>query len=194
MNLKNKEKGSKPIQLIKALFQCTLLFCIPGLFITFFSPSFTIELTRVSQERVDAIVVKKLLLIVPIFKYTANNIVDINIETIDGGLIRKGGSAASSTGKVIGKVEDEGLLLLRGAGNERIEVWVSPKNLYDVWEEVQYFVTEGKAPSLRLWVISNWKFGVILPGGILLLCSIIFFMASWSIITGKSFESKGARS
>ena len=191
MDQKNKDKGPKPIQLIKALFQCTVLFCIPGLFITFFAPSFTIELTRVYQNRVDAAVIKNLIFIVPISKYTATNLVDTESETIDGGVIRED---RTSTGKIVGEAEDEGLLLLKGAEDERIEVWISPKNLADIEYEIQYFITESKEPSLRLWVVSNWKLGVILPVGILLFCLIVFFMAAWSIITGKSSESEGTPS
>lgn len=189
MDPKIKPQGPKLFRLIKALFQCAILFCIPGFFITFFSPSFTIELTRVNQERVDATVIKKLIFIIPVSKYTATNLVDTESETIDGGVIREG---HRSTGRIVGEAEDDGLLLLKGAENEQIEVWISPKNLDDVKYEVQYFITE-REPSSWLWVVSNWKFGVILPGGILLLCVVIFFMAAWSIITGKSLDSKGAK-
>ena len=59
MNTNTKDKGSKPYQLIKALFGCTVLFCIPGLILTFIVASFTIELTRVNQDRVDATAFKK---------------------------------------------------------------------------------------------------------------------------------------
>ena len=60
--------------------------------------------------------------------------------------------------------------------------------------DVEYFIKKGNEPSLKLWVVSNWKFGVILPAGILLLCLVIFVMAAWSIITGKPLESEGAQS
>lgn len=191
MDPKTKPKGPKLFQLIKVLFQCTVLFCIPGLFITFFAPSFTIELTRVNQDRVNATVIKHLIFIVPISKYTATNLADPESETMNGGVIREG---HRSTGRIVGEVEDEGLLLLKGAEDERIDVWISPKNLADVEYDIRYFITESKEPSLRLWVVSNWKFGVILPGGILLLCLVIFFMSAWSIITGKPLESESTPS
>jgi len=190
MDPKTKPKGPKLFQLIKALFQVTVLFCIPGLITTFFAPSFTIELSRVNPDRVDATVIKKLIFILPVSTDTATNIVDVHSTTIDGGVIREG---HRSTGKVVGKVEDEGLLLLKGAEDERIEVWVSPKNLFEVWSEIEYFIKRGNEPSLKLWVVSNWKLGVFLPAGIMLVCLIIFFMAAWSIITGKSLESKRSR-
>ncbi len=185
MDKEMKEKGPKPFQLIKALFQCALLFCLPGLFITFFAPSSTIDLIRVNKERVDAIVIKKILFIVPMSKDTATDLQVPGSRVIDGGVIRKG---RKPTGRIIGHAEDEGLLILKGLKGASIEVNISPKNLADVTYDIQNFIIESKEPSSRLWVTSNWKFGVILPGGILLLCFAIFFMASWSIITGKSLE------
>ena len=194
MNQTIKEDKPKILQLIKALFQCTMLFCIPTLIITFFAPAFTIHLTRVEQDRVEAVVTKKLIFIVPVSRDTLTNVIDVVSNTYDGGLIREGGSAASVTGRVTGRAEDEGLLLLKSSEGEQIEVWVSPKNLFEAWTDVEYFVKKGVTPSLNLWVVSNWKFGIILPGGILLFCLIVFFMAAWSIITGKPLERKRSAS
>ena len=186
-----KKKRSKPFELMRTLYSFIIIFCIPGLIITFFAPSFTVELTRVNPERVDATVSKNLLFIVPISRYTTTNLVDTESETIDGGVIRRSGSttsAGSSTGKIVGQAEDHGRLLLKGREGDPIEVYISPVNLYDVEDEIQYFITESKEPSLRLWVVSNWKFGVILPGGILLFWVVVFLMALWSIFTGKSWK------
>ncbi len=186
-----KKKKSIPIELIRALYSFIIIFCIPGAIITFGVPSFTIELTRVNPERVDATVSKNLLFIVPISRYTATNLIDTESEVIDGGVIRRSGSTAStgsSTGKITGEAEDNGLLLLKGREGEPIEVEISPVNLDDVEDEIRYFITESKEPSLRLWVVSNWKFGVILPGGILLFWVAAFFIGMWSLITGKELE------
>ncbi len=71
-----------------------------------------------------------------------------------------------------------------------IEVAISPINLDDVVADIRYFITESKESLLRLQVVANWKFGVILPGGILLFCLAVFFMAAWSIITGQSFSEQ----
>jgi hypothetical protein len=187
-----KAKGPKPVRLIKALIQCTVLFCVPGLIITFAAPSFTIELTRFGPGRVDATVTKHLIFIAPFSKNTATNITDPESRTIDGGLIRQG-RTSTSIGKVTGEVEDQGLLLLKGSAGEPIEIYISPKNLHAVEDEIQYFINESKEPSLQMWVVSNWKFGVILPGGILLFCLVVFFLSAWSIITGRSLERKGSR-
>ena len=141
-----------------------------------------------NPERVDATVSKNLLFIVPISKYTATNLVDTESEVIDGGVIRRSGSTGSSTGKITGEAEDNGLLLLKEREGESIEVYISPVNLDDVEDDIHYFITEGKEPSLRLWVVSNWKFGVILPGGILLFWVVVFCMTVWSIITDKELS------
>ncbi len=186
MNTKVKKKGPIPIQLIKTLFQCTVLFSVPGLIITFMAPSFTIKLTRVNQERVDATVSQDILFIVPIFKYTATDLLEPESKTISGGSTNEHDRNRNSD------VEDQGLILLKGSGGVPIEVYISPVNLNDAMYDIRYFIKESKEPSLRLWVVSNWKFGAILPGGILLFCLVVFLMAAWSIITGKSIESKSA--
>jgi hypothetical protein len=78
-----------------------------------------------------------------------------------------------------------GLLLLKGAISAPVEVYISLKNLYDIKNDIEYFIKDSNEPSLKLWVVSNWKFGVILPGAVLLFCLIVFSMGSWSIIRGK---------
>jgi len=188
MNAITRSKGPKPVQLIKALFQCAVLFCVPGLIITFFVPSFSIELTRLNQGRVDATVFKNILFIVPIFKYTAVDLIDPQSQTIDGGLIRNG-SASNTVGKITGKAEDTGVLFLKGKHGGSVEVYISPKSLDNVTDKIQNYLSGSNKSSSRLWVVSNWKFGAILPGGILLFCLVVFFMAAWSIITDKPLES-----
>ncbi len=192
METKIKKKRSKPFELLRTLYSFIIIFCIPGAIITACVPSFTIELTRVNSERVDAAVSRNLLFIVPISRYTATNLVGTESVVIDGGVIRRSGSttsSGSSTGKIVGEAEDNGILLLKGQeGEPPIEVEISPVNLDDVEDEIRYFITEGKEPSLRLWVVSNWKFGVILPGGILVFWIVVASMAVWSIITGKEWK------
>jgi hypothetical protein len=187
-----KDKGPKLVQIIKAFLGCTALFCIPGVIITFMAASFTIELTRVNSERVDATAAKNILFIVPISGSTINNLIDPESQVIDGGVIRQG-KTATPVGRITDEVEDEGLLLLRGAQGEQVEVYVSPRNLEAVEDEIRYFINEGEEPSLRMWVVSNWKFGVILPGAVLLFCLVVFFISAWSIITGRQMESERVR-
>ncbi|MCI5138932.1 MAG: hypothetical protein D3922_11085 [Candidatus Electrothrix sp. AR1] len=186
-----KKKRSKPVQLLQAFWGCAVLFCVPGLILTFISPSFTIKLTRVNQERVDATVFKRILLLVPIAKDTATNLLEAESNTMDGGVIREG---YRSTGRIVGDAEDQGLLFLRSLQGPPLEVWISPKSLDGITDEIQYFITESQEPSLRLWVVSNWKFGAILPGGILLFCVIVFCLSVRSIMTGKSLEQEGTPS
>ena len=187
-----KNKGSKPVRLVKAFLGCTALFCIPGLIITFMAQSAAIELIRINRERVDAAVVKKVLFIIPISNSKAASLLSSESQIMDGGLIRQGGSSASSTGKITGEAEDEGILMLHGQKGESIEVNISPENPDDVKNEINYFITESTELSLRLWVVSNWKFGVILPGGILLFCLAVFFLSAWSIITGMETKSRSS--
>ena len=186
-----KELKPKPIRFIKAVLGCTILFLIPGLVITFTVPSFTIELTRMNQERVDATVSKNLIFLYPVAKYTATNLVKAQSEVMDGGVVRQG---RRSTGKIVGEVEDEGLLVLKAAQDDPIEVYISPKNLKNVMEDIQYFISESKEPYSRLWVTSNWKFGVILPGAMLLFGLAAFLSTVWAIMTGQPLrKERGGR-
>ncbi|MCI5140964.1 MAG: hypothetical protein D3909_04400 [Candidatus Electrothrix sp. ATG1] len=188
MEKAKKKRGSKPVELLKAVWGAALLFCIPGLIITFISPAFTIRLERISAERVDATVVKNILLLVPIFKETVIDVQGIDADTVYGDVIRE----RRSSGRIVGNAEDEGVLQLQGRTGQTVEVSVSPKSLADVEEKIQYFLTESNDPLLRMWVVSNWKFGAILPGVILLFSLVVFFMAVWSILTGKPLEGENS--
>ena len=185
MEKTKKKKGSKPVELIKAFFGAAMLFCIPGLIITFIAPSFTIRLDRVSQERVDATVVKNILFLVPIFKEQVFDLQTSESSVHSGGIIREG---HRSTGRVVANAEDEGVLLLSGQGGIPIEVFISPSSLDEVEEEILYFINESKATSWQKWVVSNWKFGAILPGGILLFSLVAFALSVWSILASKPLE------
>ena len=54
-----KKKRSKPFELLRTLYSFVIIFGIPGALITSCVPSFTIELSRVNTERVNATVMKK---------------------------------------------------------------------------------------------------------------------------------------
>lgn len=182
---KDKKRKSKPVELLRAVYSAAMLFCIPGLIITFISPTFIIKLDRINQERVDATVSQQLLFLLPTFQETAMDIRDMKSETMHGKAIREG---SRTTGRIVGNAEDEGVLLLNSRSGVPVSVSVSPVNLDDVKEEISSFLNESKEPSLRLWVTSNWKFGVLLPGAILLFSLVVFIMAVRSILIGKPLE------
>jgi hypothetical protein len=175
----------KLVQLVRALVGCTLLFCIPGFVLTFVAMSSTIDLVRVDQERVDATVEKRVLFIVPISTKTVADILSPESTVLDGGPIREGGSPASTTGKITGRAEDEGILTLSGQNGESIQVSVSPKDIIEASNDIHAFISEGGEPALSMWVVSNWKFGVIVPGALLLFCLVVFILSAGSILLGK---------
>ena len=134
---------------------------------------------------------KNILLIVPIFTETVVDLQGLESSVHSGGSIRSGNR---SSGKVVDQAEDEGLLLLHGRGGIPIEVSVSPSSLDKVEEDILSFISESKEPSLQIWTVSNWKFGAFLPGGILLFSLVVFFMAVWSILTGRPLEEENTLS
>jgi hypothetical protein len=197
-----KAKRSMPKELLRIFWSFIIIFCVPGAIITFVSPAFTVELTRVAPDRVDASVSKNLLFIVPVSRETVTGVVETELTTITGDVIRRSGTLTSpgrastggSTGRVVGRAEDTGILLLKGQGGGSVEVAISPKNLYEVSQEVERFIIENTESSLRLWVVSNWKFGVFLPVAILLFWIAVFLITIWTLVTGKEFNpgNKGA--
>lgn len=182
---KDKKRRSRPVELLRAVYSAAMLFCIPGLIITFISPTFIIKLDRINQERVDATVTRQLLFLIPAFKETAVDIRDMKSKTMHGKAIREG---SRTTGRIVGNAEDEGVLQLNSRSGAPVSLSVSPVNLDDIEEEISSFINESKEPSQHLWVTSNWKFGVLLPGAILLFSLIVFIMAVRSILTGKTLE------
>jgi len=187
MGVIEKRKGSALGKLLKALWNSVIIFFIPGVILTSISPSFTIELSRTDQGRVDASVVRNILLIIPTYTFMAANVNAVEASTIDGGVIREGNRP---TGRITGQAEDDGLLLIKSQSSSPIEVWVSPTSLEEVGNNIRFFINESKEPSLGLWVVSNWKFGAILPGAILLFSMVNFIISVWQVLTGKSWEQK----
>ena len=185
----------KSIRLLKALLGCTLLCFLPGSCISVTVPSSTIALTRVNQQCINATVSTNVAFVFPIWQHTASDITGVESKVIDGGLIRRSGGTASSsstTGKITGEAEDHGLLSLNAAHGEPIEVYISPHNIYEVRDEIDYFIKESKEPHLRLWVTDNWKFGVILPGGLLLFGVVALLSSFWAIIKGQPLRKNAA--
>ncbi len=134
---------------------------------------------------------KNILLIVPIFTETALDLQDLESSVLSGGPIRRGNR---SSGRVVDQAEDEGILLLHGRGGIPIKVNISPSSLDEVEEDILYFISKSKEPSLRIWTVSNWKFGAFLPGGILLFSLVVFCMAAWSILIGRPLEEENSLS
>ena len=80
--------------------------------------------------------------------------------------------------------ESQGSVILHGpkSGNEEgksIEVSVSPASYKQVEAKVQAFLDDPRQPSLTLFTVANWKFGVIFAIPLCLLT--VLFVVGWTI-------------
>ena len=77
-----------------------------------------------------------------------------------------------TTNKTV-SVDGEGFLQIRGAGDQVVEVSVSPASLESVWQRSNDFLTSTKETTTTIFVIANWKFGGVM-GGILTMFTLLY--------------------
>ena len=89
-----------------------------------------------------------------------------------------------------GRAESEGHVILHGpleAGaaddEEKVAVSVSPASLKTVETKVQAFLNDPGQEKLSLFVVANWKFGLIFAIPVCLLT--VLFVVGWSIWLGQ---------
>lgn len=70
------------------------------------------------------------------------------------------------------QAEDKGYLTIEGPDHSA-EVLVSPHDLKSVMEKVTAFLKDPQSTELKMYVVANWKFGVI-AGGLLSLLTVIW--------------------
>ena len=70
-------------------------------------------------------------------------------------------------------VDGEGFLQIHGAGDQLIEVSVSPASLKNVLGKSNDFLNSTDASSTTIFAIANWKFGGLM-GGILTLFTLLY--------------------
>lgn len=70
------------------------------------------------------------------------------------------------------QAEDKGYLVIQG-DKQSAEVLVTPFNLKDVEQRCNDFLEDPTAAELKLFVVANWKFSVVM-GGLLSLLTVIY--------------------
>ena len=70
------------------------------------------------------------------------------------------------------KSEDEGFLVIHG-NKQAAQVPVTPFNLKSVLEKSEAFLRDPQGTELRLFVVANWKFSVIV-GGLISLLTVLY--------------------
>lgn len=89
------------------------------------------------------------------------------------------------------EVDGEGFLQIHGAGDQSIEVSVSPASLESVAAKSKNFLLSPQKSSTTMFMIANWKFGGVM-GGFLTLLTLLYVVgyileiSRWMLTSAKS--------
>ena len=159
------------------------IFCVgfPG-FMTAVAPVSWLEFTRV-EERVDA---KTQTCVFFVFPYSTQKLADVKKVSTT---FRQGGLQARRVGEANrGREESKGGVVLHGpeqAGQEAktISVLVSPASFKTIEAKINGFLGDPQQKTLKVFVVANWKFGIIFAIPICLLT--VLFVVSWAMWLGQ---------
>ena len=159
------------------------IFCVgfPG-FMTAVAPVSWLEFTRV-EERVDA---KTQTCVFFVFPYSTKELADVTkVSTtlrLGDNLRRRAGGGNP------GRAESEGGVVLHGSEQEgqeakTISVLVSPASFKTVEAKINGFLGDPQQQTLKVFVVANWKFGIIFAAPLCLLT--VLFVVSWAMWLGQ---------
>ncbi len=176
--------ATKPVQKF-GLFEFVIggIFCVgfPG-FMTAIAPVSWMEFTRV-EARVDA---KTQTCVFFVFPYSTKELGDVKRVSTTFRLgdrpIRRAGRGNQ------GREELEGGVVLHGPEQEgqdakKISVSVSPASFETVEAKINGFLEDPQQKTLKVFVVANWKFGIIFAAPLCLLT--VLFVVSWAMWLGQ---------
>jgi len=188
MSSASKIGGSKSVK--KSLLSQILLsivgflFCVgmPAL-VTGVVPASTIKFERVG-DRVTATTQTCIFYIIPYRTIHIDPVTGIDYDFISGGVTRE--RRSGQTDKYT-QAEDKGVLVIQGP-DQSASILVSPFNLESVRTKAKAFLNDAQARELKLFVMANWKFGLIF-GGLATFLTLIyigsFIFAFGQMLFGK---------
>lgn len=151
---------------------------IPGL-LTAMVPVSWIKFER-NGDRVTARAQVCLFFVVPYKTMVVDSVDGITDRQVTGSTTRQ--RRAGQHDRVT-KAEDEGFLVIHG-GDQTAEVSVTPHDLKSVVEKSEAFLKDQQATELKLFVVANWKFGVIAGGLASLLAAFyVVCVVAWIFVT-----------
>lgn len=110
-----------------------------------------------------------LFFIIPYRALTVDPVTSVGDRTKSGSVSRY--RRSGTTDKYV-QAESEGFLLIQGPQQEA-EVSVTPADLPSVVKKSEAFLKDPQATELKLFVVSNWKFGVLF-GGLASLLTVLY--------------------
>lgn len=139
------------------------------------APGFLTAMVPVSwlkfERQVDQVTAQAKICVFFIIPYRTENVAPV-VAVSDR---EKSGSTTrhrrTGTDKYV-KAEDKGYLTIEGP-DQAAEVLVSPHDLKSVVEKATSFLKDPQSTELKMYVVANWKFGVI-AGGLLSLLTVIW--------------------
>lgn len=147
------------------------VFCVllPGL-LTATVPVSWVKFER-QGERVTARAQVCLFFVVPYKTMTVDPVEGIDDRFVGGTESRERRSGSRQQDRVT-KSEDQAFLVIRG-DDQTAEVPVTPVDIKTVIERSEAFLKDPQATELKLFVVANWKFGVI-GGGLMSLLTVLY--------------------
>jgi hypothetical protein len=155
-------------------------FCCVGLplFISAIAPISVVRLGW-QNERVTAEITNRVFYLIPYRRVVLDGVQSVDDRFHEGELIRDRDRDSSTGRRREHRAEDESFLVLHGPDRAE-EVSVSPINIRSTVEKAQAFLAQPNSGGLRLTVVANWKFGVIIP--ILLSPLLLLYLAGLVLV------------
>lgn len=180
---KKKTLGSRVFNQFIAFLFCVLF---PG-FVTAIAPVSWITFVR-KGDHVAAEAKICVFFFLPYQTKRVDPVLGIGDRFVAGKLDRKTGSRDSV------RSEDEAFLLIHGE-SASASVPVTPFNIKSVTRKAQAFMDDKQAASLRLFVVANWKFSVIMGGLVSLLTVLYVVGVTLAILQGlwRLLTPRGSR-
>jgi hypothetical protein len=143
------------------------------------APVHVLTLEREAGPRVRADLTQRLLLVIPIRRRTVLDVREVASKTHSQPAYAAPSRRPPDVGPVTVHPEEEGALVLSGTQGS-IDVSTSPAMLDDSRRRVADFLA-GSESHLRLWLVSNWKAGVLLTVLVALPGVLIVLAVLWDI-------------
>jgi hypothetical protein len=156
-----------------------MLFLLFAAVCSFLAPVHVLTLEREAGPRVRADVTQRLVFVIPIRRRVVFDLRAVDSTTRSQAAYDAPSRRPSDVGPMSVRPETEGRLVLSGKQGS-IEISTSPAMLDDSRRRVVDFL-HGSAPHLRLWLVSNWKAGVLVTGLVALPGVLILLMVLWDI-------------
>jgi hypothetical protein len=143
--------------------------------ISLLAPIHVLDLRREDAKGVRADLTQRLLLFIPIRRRTLAPVTNVTIRTSAPPVYTKPGDPT-----VVVRPEEQSFLVLEGEHGST-EISSSTIDVADAERSVREFLS-GSDSQRSLWFVSNWKFGVLVPGLVAALGIIILLGAVWDTI------------